>query len=183
MAYYKDLSPYEYRVKASKPSILNIGWLDRKHTLSIGMVSENFLERLWLFCQRSVREARGYHSCEFCETPIQPLLARHGSKELELGAAEIWVPGQDGIVYAAPNLIYHYVTAHNYKPPDAFINAVLSAPLPTTLEYFAFLDQLDVDYLFLDDEGNIIAAGGASRYLLDNKEFQAMVKSSFNRRL
>ena len=31
-----------------------------------------------------------------------------------------------GIVYAAPSLVHHYVVAHEYRPPDGFIVAVLA---------------------------------------------------------
>ena len=31
------------------------------------------------------------------------------------------------VIYAAPDLIYHYVKEHRYLPPTDFINAVLSA--------------------------------------------------------
>ncbi len=43
--------------------------------------------------------------------------------------------GQDGTVYAAPDLIYHYVVAHHYRPPDEFIQAVMETPLPGSQEY------------------------------------------------
>jgi hypothetical protein len=51
-----------------------------------------------------------------------------GRKKILLGSAEIWVPalGQ-AVIYAAPDLIYHYVKEHRYLPPADFINAVLSA--------------------------------------------------------
>jgi hypothetical protein len=42
-----------------------------------------------------------------------------------LGSAEIRVPGKSGIQYACPNMIYHYLQDHNYRPPDEFITAVL----------------------------------------------------------
>ena len=29
--------------------------------------------------------------------------------------------------YVAPNLIYHYVTRHWYRPPKGFVDAVLTA--------------------------------------------------------
>jgi CheY-like chemotaxis protein len=32
----------------------------------------------------------------------------------------------NGKVYAAPWLVHHYVVAHNYRPPDEFIAAVLA---------------------------------------------------------
>jgi len=41
------------------------------------------------------------------------------------------------VVYAAPDLIYHYVVEHHYCPPDEFIQAVLEGPLPGSLEYEA----------------------------------------------
>lgn len=52
---------------------------------------------------------------------------RHGVKR-GLGSAEIRVTGEHGEIYAAPDLIYHYVADHHYKAPDAFVCAVLLAP-------------------------------------------------------
>jgi len=54
---------------------------------------------------------------------------------LKLGSAEIRVVGQDGTVYAAPDLIYHYVVVHDYRPPEEFIQAVMETPLPGTQEH------------------------------------------------
>jgi hypothetical protein len=45
---------------------------------------------------------------------------------LSLGSAEIRVPGSGGRIYAAPDLIYHYVEAHGYRPPDEFVEAVMA---------------------------------------------------------
>jgi hypothetical protein len=45
-----------------------------------------------------------------------------------LGSAEIRVPGKDGKVYAAPNLIYHYIKDCGYLPPQEFIDAVALMP-------------------------------------------------------
>jgi hypothetical protein len=58
-------------------------------------------------------------------------------ERVELGWAEIRVFGDDGKVYAAPNMIYHYVTAHHYKPPDAFVRALRSCPCPPSDQYLA----------------------------------------------
>jgi len=43
---------------------------------------------------------------------------------MHLGSAEIRVQGIDGAVYAAPNLIYHYMANHNYLPPEEFLGAI-----------------------------------------------------------
>ena len=56
-------------------------------------------------------------------------------ERVELGWAEIRVFGDDGKVYAAPNMIYHYVTAHHYKPPDEFVRALRSCPCPPSDQY------------------------------------------------
>lgn len=53
------------------------------------------------------------------------------AEESILGSAEIRVGLPGGRWYAAPNLVYHYVTAHNYRPPDEFIEAVLHGDVAT----------------------------------------------------
>ncbi|HTW24902.1 MAG TPA: hypothetical protein VMD78_14950 [Candidatus Baltobacteraceae bacterium] len=42
----------------------------------------------------------------------------------KLGSAEIHVKAPDGRTFAAPDLIYHYVAQHGYKPPLEFIDVV-----------------------------------------------------------
>jgi hypothetical protein len=44
-----------------------------------------------------------------------------------LGDAEVRVTGRDGKVYAAPNLLYHYIEKHGYKPPDEFVEALMAS--------------------------------------------------------
>jgi hypothetical protein len=41
-----------------------------------------------------------------------------------LGSAEIRVKGAGGKVYAAPNLIYHYMKDCGYLPPQEFLGAL-----------------------------------------------------------
>jgi hypothetical protein len=65
----------------------------------------------------------GYHQCPFC--PAYPARERINGELASLGSAEIRVHGPTA-EYAAPNLIYHYVIAHEYLPPDEFIEAVLA---------------------------------------------------------
>ncbi len=67
------------------------------------------------------------------------LVEKYGGGELVLGSAEIRVFGSNGVTYAAPDMIYHYVAEHEYKPPDEFIEAVLYGPLPDTVEYKVLL--------------------------------------------
>jgi hypothetical protein len=48
-------------------------------------------------------------------------------------------------VYASPTLIYHYVEAHHYKPPDEFLRALRDGPKPPSPEYFDLLAKLDLE--------------------------------------
>ena len=45
------------------------------------------------------------------------------------------VPGARG-VYETPQLVIHYIEAHNYQPPAEFCEAVLACPPPWSDEYF-----------------------------------------------
>jgi len=61
---------------------------------------------------------------------------------IRLGFAEIRVLSEDGKTsYAAPNIIYHYILEHEYKPPTKFIEAVLKGPKPGLSEYEKFLSS------------------------------------------
>lgn len=64
---------------------------------------------------------------------------RHGQERL-IGSAEIRVFGAD-VVYAAPTLIYHYVIVHHYKPPSAFVRALLTGPRPDSHVYRSLLTK------------------------------------------
>ncbi len=61
---------------------------------------------------------------------------------IDLGYAEIRVFGQRGKIYAAPNMLYHYVTVHHYKPPDSFVQALKHSPCPPDPEYLDRLSAL-----------------------------------------
>ena len=169
MSYFPDLSPYCYHVQKINPNVLSIGWLDKSHTFRQGSTSEELLKRLWMFCQWPVQKARGFYDCELCEEATSPLIVRREDVEIRLGAAELRIPGKNNIIYAAPDLIYHYVTVHEYTPPDEFVEAVLLAPLPNSPDYIQFLDEHDIDYIFRNNEGEVIAAGGAYTFLQDKE--------------
>lgn len=40
------------------------------------------------------------------------------------GHTEIRIPTGTGTMFAAPSLLWHYVTNHRYRPPDEVIEAV-----------------------------------------------------------
>jgi hypothetical protein len=148
MTYYEDLTPYQYSARNEPPKLnsLNVGWLSRDKPFSIGETSQKFKDRLFQFCldEYVVNIARGFHVCEFCSISTEKWVevgkSRYGEKAhwLGIGNAEIRVLGNSAI-YAAPTLIYHYVTEHQYRPPDEFIEAVLTGPLSGSKGHRALL--------------------------------------------
>jgi len=126
--FLKDLEPYRHGVPKELPDVTSIGWLSRVSEYSRGDVPIDFIHRLeQLLSSHRVNQMRGYHVCEFCsKSPLTHTL--RSGRQVILGSAEIWVPSKTGsTIYAAPDLVYHYVTEHQYRPPNGFIEAVIAA--------------------------------------------------------
>ena len=146
MAVFKDLSKYWYSEEGFRAGTVNIGWIeiDDPATYPISPPSEEFLNKLWEFCLIDCVRMRGLHFCERCGD-LSTVASRHG-KTIFLGSAEIRVFGERAI-YAAPNLIYHFVSEHHYQPPDQFVDAVLtSAPPKSSKVYLDFFRSNQLEY-------------------------------------
>jgi hypothetical protein len=122
--YFPDLEAYCYDVPAPLHDVVTVGWLSKDHEYARGDASAETLEAIEaLIGSHQAHPMRGYHVCEFCGAdprtmPVRPGLAL-------IGSAEIWVPSSDlKRIYAAPNLIHHYMSAHRYLPPQEFLDAV-----------------------------------------------------------
>ena len=63
-----------------------------------------------------------------------------------MGTSETRVFSSDGIVYAAPTLIYHYISAHNYCPPEEFLVAMKEGSQPFSQEYIEHLELLKLEW-------------------------------------
>ena len=144
--YFADLSPYGYSPRVASeddPPVLSVGWLDAQHPYPTGDVPDAVAQCLWEYCRIRVEATRGLHECELCPK-LEP--GRHVTREGEtllLGSAEIRVFAE-GVVFAAPNLVYHYVVDHHYLPPDEFLRAILDGkPRPGTAEYAALVAEYD----------------------------------------
>ena len=127
--HYPDLTPYEYFPWQKSSKVVNIGWLEAGHAFNEGDIAEKAIDRLFLFCTHGVNATRGHHLCHFCSKPAFGFRVTRNNRELILGSAEIRVFGKNGIIYAAPNLVYHYVVDHHYRPPGEFIEALLTDPV------------------------------------------------------
>lgn len=127
MPYFADLSPYEYFKGANKDGrILNVGWLDRLHDYPSGSIPSGLVRKLGELCKKPVMQTRGHHICPFCGVDQSGCSIRVNEQTIRLGSAEIRVPGKLDIVYACPDLIYHYVRDHSYLPPEEFCAALES---------------------------------------------------------
>lgn len=132
---------------ASSVPVLSVGWLDAGVDFERALPSEAMLDRLWRFCLVHVAPSRGIHRCPFCESPLANVTERDGVQVL-LGSAEIRVFGKNGSpVFAAPNLVFHYVAAHHYLPPVAFIEALATGPQPGTPEYERLLESGQLEWI------------------------------------
>ena len=126
MTYFADLSLYRFHTFQQQldTKLLNVGWLDSGAPFNKGRVDQEIVERLLGLCRNPVNLCRGYHSCQYCERHPGILTMQLNGQNVALGNGEIRVSGKDGVVYAAPTLICHYIQEHGYRPPDEFLFAV-----------------------------------------------------------
>ena len=129
VAYYADGSPYSY---LGADGALNVGWLHAAHGFPTGESVPALVSNLVRLCREPVNVKRGWHSCELCQrhrsaTSLGPTVVHDADGDLRVGHAEIRVHANDGVTFAAPDMIVHYVLAHRYLPPEAFVEAVVAA--------------------------------------------------------
>jgi hypothetical protein len=126
--YSPDLAPYQYGVPSPLNDVLTIGWLAAGRDFAVGGVSAQMMRAIeGLLWSNRVNPARGFHLCELCASGTRiEITVDRGS--LALGAAEIWLPSvEESVVFAAPDLVFHYIAAHQYKPPLPFLEAVAAS--------------------------------------------------------
>lgn len=126
MTYYPDLTPYAY--EPSDRPMLNVGWLAADRPFPEGVVADCVLKALRVLSVARDHQMRGRHECEFCGVDMPRVVGGPDeSEEVVLGSAEIHVPAATGLVYAAPNLVLHYIAEHFYCPPEEFCAAAANA--------------------------------------------------------
>jgi hypothetical protein len=126
MTFFPDLC--ESTMVSTGKHVRAIGWLSKEHVYTTGSTTDEFASRLAKICQNwtSCPEELGFgmfmgwHTCEFC-----------GRFRAD---GNIGIPAGD-LLYIAPEMIHHYVTAHQYSPPSEFIDAIMACPVPGTPEY------------------------------------------------
>lgn len=145
MAQYEDFTNYSY-MKLEDTNTFNIGWLEGRKEINKGEVSQEFLDNLWEYMKCPIHITRGLHCNIDLDEPGSYFKAVYNGCEIKLGNAEIRViDKQAGCVYAAPNLILHYIISHNYLPPEKFINAVIKGPKPGSEEFAELIRNIYAD--------------------------------------
>ncbi|WP_299193970.1 hypothetical protein [uncultured Erythrobacter sp.] len=124
MTYFPDFAEYEYETPKPLRGVRTIGWLDAAHEFQKAHPSDEVLQRLQTVMSERVTSnihaslIRGTMPCPICGVRDYP------HPELLVGSTEIWLPDNDGGYFAAPSMIYHFISAHNYAPPKEFLDAL-----------------------------------------------------------
>jgi hypothetical protein len=132
MAYYADLTRYTYFASSVPAEVraLNVGWLDPGEPYVVGDVPPAFLQHLRILVRDEPQmKTRGFENCGFPHGGKDvgyPITAQVEEDAVYLGGSEIRVVAATGEWLISPDLVLHYVTAHSYRPPDEFIEAVMS---------------------------------------------------------
>ena len=151
MAYYPDLSPCTYFGKELANKLIAVGWLDKEHSYTTGVVSEGFIEKLieLLIEPWAPGYLMGHEECPYCVLSSNKLT--YHTMSIDVGALNLFVPGE-GFLYVMPSLAAHYILAHGYAPPAEFCEAVLRCPAMGSPEYFqaivyngsaSFVDEIE----------------------------------------
>ncbi len=97
-----------------------IGYLSIDEEFERGEVSQNFLNKLQILWNEGITlGSLGFHECEFCIDEGNYENRGKSSSEKELADKE------NKIKYLFPEMIFHYITKHNFKPCNEFIEFVM----------------------------------------------------------
>lgn len=128
--YFEDLTPYTYskiRLEGDAPRLLNFGWLEGRHDYPRAALPAELVDCTLRLASRYQAGMRGFHTCTLCPHAASGSMAQLsmplGDKTVYLGSAEIRIRSGD-VTYVAPNLLPHYIAAHEYKPPDEVLRAL-----------------------------------------------------------
>jgi len=125
MAHFPDLSPYAYG-HCPHPGVVHVGWLDNMFPYERGAVDGRIVEKMKVLAKTPVELYRGLHFCNLCPLPDPPSAISgiaDALRNLPQCSGEIRI-SREGVTYAAPILIVHYIEDHGYLPPEQFLRAV-----------------------------------------------------------
>lgn len=108
-----EFTKENYKIKA-------IGYLDSSESFEKGEVSSSFLLKLdVLWNDGLVLGSLGHHECDFCE-------GGYGTNERAKSSSEkMLIDNVNKIKYIFPEMIFHYIKKHKFKPSNEFIEFVM----------------------------------------------------------
>lgn len=110
---------------------------------------QEFLDSLWKYVLFSKNISRILPTCVICK--------KHGEFEYEglggikkVGNGIMYIPITEQVVYAVPDILFHYFFIHNVKPTETFRHAVLHSYKPNTNQY----REIVKDIFYLNNKQN-----------------------------
>ena len=108
----KQLWPLKRYINFSQ----GVGWLDNSEPFEKGEVSVSFMTKLKLLWNEGLILATlGFHECDFCEI----------GKKARSSREKVLMDKENKIKYIIPEMIFHYIEKHGYKPQKEFIEFVM----------------------------------------------------------
>lgn len=143
--HYPDLKSY-YMYDDTFPNMINVGWLDTSAAYPKGKVDQYLVDKI-RYLTLLAREQDMFHythpsgivvhsglvrgpifKCPYCGEKIGLFDENDRSDNpegIQLGLNTMEIPSIDGdFIYIFPTLLYHYITEHDYQPPNEFLAAL-----------------------------------------------------------
>jgi hypothetical protein len=124
--YFPELHKGPHWLRKGLGEFVYVGWLDDGHVFQTGETQTVLREKIHELCRNPVLRTRGFHICTLCPRAhnANARWEAFGTSQQGLGSAEIHVKAADGSIFLSPNLLHHYMEAHQYLPPACFLEAV-----------------------------------------------------------
>ncbi len=108
--------------EGSEYKLVAIGYLSIDEEFEKGEVSTNFLTKLKVLWSEGITMGSlGSHECEFC---IDEGNYKNRGKS---SSEKILTDKKNKIKYKFPQMIFHYIEKHNFKPSNEFVEFVMRA--------------------------------------------------------
>lgn len=92
--------------------IIAIGFLELNEPFKKGNVSSDFINKLRaIWSEGIILATMGFHTCEFCNNATG-------------GSTKILRDKINKVEYVFPELLFHYIKEHNFKPDKQFISFI-----------------------------------------------------------
>lgn len=120
-----------------------VGWLDSENDFPTRSCANRILRAASRVPNRSVAagsSSRTLYPCPFCRFTGGPSQLSFGRHVIQLGSRRtvLVIPSEQEI-FAAPSMVAHYIDAHDYSPPQPFVEAVLKCPAMRSMPYLRLL--------------------------------------------